>query len=82
LCSNKLGYQPLRRAQQTGVVAGRANKLNAKRHVILAGQKRQRNGWQTEQGPECAKYWIAGCLALRRYTARRGRDDGGALLLE
>src|SRR5262249_45006920 len=62
--------------------AGRADKLDAKRHVILAGQKRQRNGRQAEQSPECAEHGIAGRFTLWRDTARRGRDDRRALLLK
>src|SRR5262249_38093678 len=69
-CSNKLRSHPLRRAQQTGVIAGRADKLDTKRHVILAGQKRQRNGGQAEQSPECAEDRVAGRFTLWRDTAR------------
>src|SRR6185436_20729518 len=65
-----------------GVIAGRADKLDAKRHVIVAVQKRQRNSGQAEQSPECAEHWIAGRFTLWRDTTRCGRDDGRALLLE
>ena len=58
--------QPIRGAQQPGIVAGRADQLHAERHAALAGQQRQRQSRQAGQRPQRTEHRVAGRLAFRR----------------